>query len=84
VQKITVGICKDLKNRGFVSLDMASVNMENPKTISIAKFKMSFGGDIISEYTYMYQSYLYDIFSKYLNLSLLYKKMINIIKNETG
>ncbi len=52
-------VCQNLKERDFVFLDMASVNMENPKTISIAKFKMSFGGEIVREYTYMYDSLLF-------------------------
>lgn len=73
-------ILTDLKNRNFVFLDMASVNMENPKTQSIAKFKMSFGGAVIKEYIYMYQSKIYDIFSRYLNLGSLYIKLVKIIK----
>jgi lipid II:glycine glycyltransferase (peptidoglycan interpeptide bridge formation enzyme) len=54
-------ICLDLKKRHFISLDMASVNTSNPKTINIAKFKMSFGGDIIKEYTYIYKSKLFNM-----------------------
>ncbi len=57
-------ICQDLKKRGFIFLDLASVNMENPKTVSIAKFKMSFGGRIIKEYTYIYKSKTFLFFEK--------------------
>lgn len=60
-------ICQDLKKRGFIFLDMASVNTENPKTINIAKFKMSFGGKIIKEYAYMHKSKLFIIFEKIRN-----------------
>jgi hypothetical protein len=74
-------VCLDLKKRGFLFLDLASVNMENPKTANIAKFKMSFGGDIMKEYAYMYQSDFYKLFSNYFNPSLIFRKIVNKIKN---
>lgn len=49
-------ICLSLKKRNFVFLDVASVNQSNPKSANIAKFKLSFGGSIVKEYTYMYKS----------------------------
>lgn len=52
-------ICKWGKINGFKSLDLASVNSSTPKSASIAKFKLSFGGKVIPEYTYIYQSFLY-------------------------
>lgn len=59
-------ICRDLKKRGFVFLDMASVNQSNSKSANIAKFKLSFGGEIIREYTYMYQSVVFQFLVKIL------------------
>ncbi len=61
-------VCQDLKKRGFSSLDMASVNMENPKTVSISKFKMSFGGKVTREYTYIYKSKFFLLFEKIRNI----------------
>jgi hypothetical protein len=61
-RRLLLEICKDLKSRGFVSLDMASVNMDNPKTINISKFKMSFGGDVRKEYTYIYKGKVFTLF----------------------
>jgi hypothetical protein len=73
-------VCKDLKKNRFDSLDMASVNMENPKTVSISKFKMSFGGKVAREYTYIYKDEIFNliesafIFIKYIIKStFLYK-----------
>jgi len=60
-------ICKDLKNREFVFLDMASVNQSNPKSANIAKFKMSFGGKIVREYAYIYKSAAFKFFEKIRN-----------------
>lgn len=61
-RRLLFEISKDLKSRGFVSLDMASVNMDNPKTINISKFKMSFGGSVCKEYTYIYKSKSFALF----------------------
>ena len=52
-------ICLWGKKEGYRSLDLASVNLTNPKTANITKFKMSFGGAIVNEYTYTYKSKLF-------------------------
>lgn len=57
-------VFQNAKKRGFLSVDLASVNMDNPGTRSIAKFKLSFGGNICKEYTYMYTSRIFSMFEK--------------------
>ena len=47
-------ICSWGHENSFVSLDMASVNFNNPATANITKFKMSFGGVVRNEYTHIY------------------------------
>jgi len=68
-----------IKNN-FSSLDMASVNMSNPKTISISKFKISFGGDIINEYTYIYKTKIFTWFEKIVHWRLVSLKLLNKLK----
>jgi hypothetical protein len=69
------------KKEGFVSLDMASVNINNPKTESIAKFKMSFGKDLTPEYIYIYKSPLFSFFEKLVGVRVFVKKFIFKLKN---
>ncbi len=69
-------ICLWGKQAGFESLDLASVNFKNPKTANITKFKMSFGGDVVPEYTYSYSSPLYHLFERLVKL----KKFVLIFK----
>ncbi len=69
------------KKNGYISLDMASVNINNPKTESIAKFKMSFGKNLIPEYTYIYKSKPFAFFEKVVRIKVLLKKTIFKVKN---
>lgn len=69
-------ICRWGKANGFESLDMASVNFENPKTASITKFKMSFGGDVIEEYTHIYKSSLFGLLEKLVSVKLKIMKLM--------
>jgi hypothetical protein len=55
---------RDAKKRGFLSYDFASVNRSNPKSEAIARFKLSFGGQVVPEYNYMYRSKMFKIFEK--------------------
>jgi hypothetical protein len=55
-------ICQWGKAEGYESLDLASVNFNNPETANITKFKMSFGGEVVNEYTYTYRSAWFKIF----------------------
>lgn len=68
------------KKNGYISLDMASVNIKNPKTLSIAKFKMSFGKDLVPEYTYIYKSRMFFVFEKLIVFKLMFKKLSYIIE----
>jgi len=63
-------ICQWGRKNNFKSLDMASVNFNNPKTANITKFKMSFGGEVVSEYTYEYKSEMFKIFEKWVFIKL--------------
>lgn len=70
---------KYTKNKGFKSFDMASVNQSNPKSANIAKFKLSFGGEVLKEYTYIYSSHLFLFFEenykRILNLKQFFSKL---------
>jgi hypothetical protein len=52
-------ICRWGRMNKYESLDVASVNQSEPKSKNIALFKMSFGGKITTEYTYIYESGVY-------------------------
>ncbi len=53
-------ICLWGKRNGYISVDLASVNLTNPKTANITRFKMSFGGSIVPEYTYTYKTKIFE------------------------
>lgn len=55
-------ICCWGKNQGYSTFDLASINLTNPKTASITKFKMSFGPKIVPEYTYTYKTAGFRVF----------------------
>lgn len=57
-------ICLWGKKNGYISLDLAYINFENPKLAGIREYKMSFGGDVVYDYTYIYKSFLFGIFEK--------------------
>ena len=63
------------KERGFSFLDMASVNLDNPNTASIARFKMNFNGTLVTEYTYMYKSGIFKLFERLVVIPHFFKKM---------
>lgn len=75
-RRIIWEICKWGKNNGYVSLDMASVNINNPKTLSIAKFKMSFGKELVPEYTYIHKTKAFAFFEKMVVVKILFKKLV--------
>jgi hypothetical protein len=68
--------CLWSKKNNYVSLDMASVNINNPKTLSIAKFKMSFGKELTPEYTYIYKTTLFAFFEKFVIFRLFLKRIL--------
>jgi len=69
-------ICQWGKKESYKSLDMASVNFNNPKTANITRFKMSFGGTVVNEYTYTYTNFLYKLLEKAVKI----KKIIFRLK----
>lgn len=76
-------ICRWGKGRGFVSLDLASVNFNNPKTANITKFKMSFGGGVVNEYTYVYRSKTFLFFERLVTFKILATRLLRKIKSAT-
>jgi hypothetical protein len=78
-------ICQWGKNKGFDSLDMAAVNFVDKSKEGITKFKMSFGGEIIPEYTYLYKSNLFRYLEKIALLKNYIKKfLVNFFKFKQG
>lgn len=76
-RRIVWEICRWGKKNGYVSLDMASVNFNNPKTANITKFKMSFGGSVVNEYTYIYKSPIFLFFERLTGIKLFFLKMFH-------
>lgn len=75
-RRIVWEICLWGKENGFHSLDLASVNFKNPKTANITKFKMSFGGNVVNEYTYVYKSKAFRALEKLATARVFIKKLI--------
>lgn len=73
-------ICLWGKKNNFKSLDLASVNFKNPKTANITKFKMSFGGQVVNEYTHIYKSILFKNFERFVFVKIWMFRLINFIK----
>jgi len=76
-RRLTWEVCLWGKKNNFKSLDMASVNFKNPKTATITKFKMSFGGKVVNEYTYIYKSNWFKFFEKFVFVKIRLLKLIN-------
>ncbi len=66
------------KDNGFYFLDLASVNFNNEKVANITKFKMSFGGDVVDEYTYTYKTFFYALVEKLVTIKNLLKKLFRV------
>ena len=71
------------KRNDFQLLDLASVNIHNPKTENIAKFKMSFGKDLTPEFTYIYKSRFFTFFEKAITVKLVWKRIMNYLERIT-
>lgn len=63
------------KENDFAALDMATVNMTDKDKEGITKFKMSFGGELMPEYTYIYKSKLFSFFERIASLRNKVKKL---------
>ena len=51
--------CQYGLKKNYAWLDLGGVNQKDPQKAGITAFKMSFGGELINEYTYTYKSLLY-------------------------
>jgi len=78
---IVWGLCKWGKENSFKSLDMASVNLDNPKTASIARFKMTFGGSLVNEHAYIYKSKMFHFFEHFVKIKSIFARLFNSFKN---
>lgn len=76
-RRLVWNICLWGKKNKFISLDMASVNINNPRTESIAKFKMSFGKELTPEYTYIFKTKTFTFFEKIVFIKLIFKKIVH-------
>lgn len=74
-------ICQWGAQNYFTLLDLASVNTENPRTKSIAAFKMSFGGTKRMEYTYICKTPLFRFFEFFVFIPLLIRRITGRLTN---
>lgn len=72
--------CKWGKNNGYIGFDLGSINLTDKKKENIAKFKKSFGGDIIDEYLYTYKNFYYKRFEKVAKFRNRIIKKINRLR----
>lgn len=63
------------KKNGYKGLDLGSVNKDNPKTQSIADFKLSFGGNLVKEYAYIYKSKMFKFFEHFIYLKHFFVRL---------
>ena len=77
-RRLVLEICLWGKSNNFKFLDMATVNFDNPNVAGITKFKMSFGGDVVLEYSYIYRSKTFILFEKIAILKNYLKKLFKI------
>ena len=61
-------ICMYGKEKGYTTIDLGGINFSQNAKKGIAQFKQSFGGDVIPEYTYRYESRIFSILRKVLTL----------------
>ena len=71
-------ICLWGKKNNFKSLDMATVNLTDKSKEGIVKFKMSFGGELADEYTYMYKSKMFRYFEKLATVKNYTKRLFYV------
>ena len=55
-RRLIYEVCAYGAAKNYESLDLASINLHSQAKAGITKFKMSFGGEVIDEYTYTYRS----------------------------
>lgn len=66
----------EAKAKGFETFDLAVVNFEDPKKENLRRFKLSFGGDVMPEYTYMYRAPIFRFFESMIPKIRAIKSMV--------
>ena len=69
-------ICLWAKEEGFKMFDLGSINTVDPKKAGITDFKLSFGGEIIPEYTYIYKSNSFIFFERFATIKVVLKRIL--------
>lgn len=67
-RKLIWEVCKYAKGSNFKILDLGIINFAEPDKEGIAAFKNSFGGDIVNVYIFRYETPVFKIIRKILNL----------------
>lgn len=69
-RRLVWDICRWGKREGYASLDMASVNLSDAGKRGITNFKLSFGGAVAKEYTYIYKSRIFALLESFVILRM--------------
>jgi len=72
-------LCKWAHEHGYRSVDLASVNLVDQAKKGISDFKMSFGGTIVTEYTYTYKSRLFTSLEFLARFRVYIRKLIHSV-----
>lgn len=71
-------ICLWAKKEGFIIFDLGSINTVDLAKAGITDFKLSFGGDVMPEYTYIYKSKIFSFFEKFVFIKNFIKNIFKI------
>lgn len=58
-RRLIFELARYARDNGYQLLDLGGVNLEDPAKKGITAFKMSFGGELVDEYTYTFKSSLF-------------------------
>lgn len=79
-RRIVYEICLWAKKEGFTMFDLGSINVVDPAKAGITDFKLSFGGDVMPEYTYIYKSRLFGLFEKLVYFKIIALRFWYLVK----
>jgi len=79
-RRIVWEICLWAKKEGFRLFDLGSINLDDPVKAGVTEFKLSFGGEVIPEYTFIYKSIHFAFFENLVSIKVLFKKILFILK----
>jgi hypothetical protein len=79
-RRIMWEICQWGHANGFVSLDLAFMNLEDPAKKGVTAFKMSFGGKTMPSYIYMYKSRGFTFFERFASVKLFLKNRVHRLR----